>query len=194
MIFFIFVSAVGTTGSCALEAQFSEQLPQSCVHSDIFFTSTKYDTIRYTEIMKIGISACLLGYKVRYDGTDKRNDEILKLLKGHELVAICPEFRAFFPIPHQALEIREDKVYTSGGEEVSEKLSAGARLCLDKVRDCDFLILKQKSPSCGNGQIYDGTFSGKLISGKGIFTRICLEEGFRVYSEDQIEAIQKELL
>ncbi|MBQ6334320.1 MAG: DUF523 domain-containing protein [Erysipelotrichaceae bacterium] len=144
--------------------------------------------------MKIGLSACLYGYRVRYDGTHKRNEELLKLLEGHELVIICPEFRALFPIPHEPLEIKADKVYDKQGNDVTAKLKEGSKLCLDKVKDCDFIILKKHSPSCGKDLIYDGSFSGKLKEGNGIFAAMCLQKGLKVFNEDQLEAIRKELL
>ena len=143
--------------------------------------------------MKIGLSACLYGQNVRYDGTDKKNEAILKLLEGHEIILICPELSAGFEIPHDPLEIDKDKVFTCKGQDVTEKLERGCLACLEKVKDCDLLILKQKSPSCGKGKIYDGSFSGKLMQGNGIFTKLCLKQGLKIFSEEEISDIKKEL-
>ena len=143
--------------------------------------------------MKIGISACLAGHKVRYDGTDKRNEELLEVLNGHELICICPELDASFPIPHLPLEQRQEKVYTSQNEDVTEKLMKGCLSSFQKVKDCDMIILKTKSPSCGKGKIYDGTFSGRLVEGNGLFTKLCLQKEMKVFSEEEIQAIRKEL-
>ena len=141
--------------------------------------------------MKIGISTCLTGDKVRYDGTDKKSEELLKFLKGHELIKICPEMAAGFPVPRESLEIKDGKVFSSSGKDVTKELRKGAEKCLEMLRDCDMVILKERSPSCGVYQIYDGSFSGKLIDGHGIFTRLCLEHGIPVYSENDIEKIRR---
>ena len=143
--------------------------------------------------MKIGISSCLCGNKVRYDGSDKKDKELLKLLQGHQLIAICPEIEAGFPVPRKPIEIRNDKIITQSGEDVSDALKKGCRICLEKSEGCAFLILKQKSPSCGKGKIYDGSFSGKLIDGNGFFTSLAEKEGIKIFSEEEIEEIKKEL-
>ena len=140
--------------------------------------------------MKIGISACLLGEKVRYDGTHKRNDTLFDLLKGYELIGICPEQEAGFPIPHEPLEIRRDRVFTSSGKDVTEQLFQGAERCLTQVADCDLLILKSKSPSCGNGHVYDGSFSGKLIEGDGVFAVLCKKKKIALCDENDLERIK----
>ncbi|MBQ6479072.1 MAG: DUF523 domain-containing protein [Erysipelotrichaceae bacterium] len=141
--------------------------------------------------MKIGISACLTGEKVRYDGTDKKSEELLETLKGHELVKICPEMAAGFSVPHDPIEIRKEQVLSLSGKNVTEKLYKGARECLEMIMECDFVILKEKSPSCGLHKIYDGSFSGKLIEGNGIFARLCQEHKILVYSETDIEEIRR---
>ena len=141
--------------------------------------------------MKIGISACLTGDKVRYDGTDKKNKKLLKILKGHELIKICPEMAADFSVPRESLEIRNGKVYTKSEKDVTEELKKGARKCLETIHDCDLIVLKEKSPSCGIYRIYDGSFSGKLINGQGLFTQLCLEHHIPVYSENDIKEIKR---
>ncbi len=140
--------------------------------------------------MKIGISACLLGEKVRYDGTDKRNEDLIHLLDGHELIAVCPEREAGFPIPHEPLEIKGNTVITSSGEDVTEKLHQGAERCLERIVDCDLLIFKSKSPSCGIGRVYDGSFSGKLIEGDGVFASMCKKKKIVLCDENDLERIK----
>ena len=141
--------------------------------------------------MKIGISACLLGEKVRYDGTDKRNDGLISLLEGNEIVSICPEKEAGFPVPHEPLEIRDGTVLSASGKDISEKLRKGSEECLEKVKDCDLLILKSKSPSCGIGKIYDGSFSGKLVEGDGLFVQLCRKKKVILLDENDLEMIKK---
>lgn len=140
--------------------------------------------------MKIGISACLLGYRYRYDGSHRKNKELIKLLNKHELIPICPEFSAGFPIPHDPIELKDEKAFFINGTDVSDKLMKGCHICFAKIRDCDLIILKGKSPSCGYKKIYDGSFSGKLIDGNGMFTSICLKNDLKVFSDEDIESIK----
>ena len=140
--------------------------------------------------MKIGISACLLGHNVRYDGSNKRNEELLKLLEKHEIIAVCPEISSGFPVPHEPLEIKRNKVIDPSGNDLSKKLHEGSLICLNKINECDLLILKSKSPSCGHGLIYDGSFSGRLIEGEGIFTSMCFQNNLKIYSENDLEILK----
>ena len=141
--------------------------------------------------MKIGISACLLGYKYRYDATDKKNEELIDLLKEHELIPVCPELSSGFPVPHYPIELKDDKAYMKDGSDVTEKLSKGCKICLELIKDCDMVIFKSKSPSCGYKKIYDGSFKGKLIDGDGMFTALCINNDIRVFSDDDIESIKE---
>ena len=141
--------------------------------------------------MKIGISSCLLGNKVRYDGTHKRNDELINLLDKHELIPVCPEIEAGFTIPREPIEIKNDKVITRNGKDVTDALISGSDKCLNKIIDCDFVILKSKSPSCGYKKIYDGNFSNNLIDGNGIFTDMCIRNNIKVFSENDIKLIRE---
>lgn len=143
--------------------------------------------------MKIAISACLCGKNVRYDGSDKKDERLLKLLEGHELILVCPELASGFSIPHEPLEIRSGSVFTRSEKDVTKKLHEGSYNSLKQIEGCDLVILKQKSPSCGRDRIYDGTFSGKLIEGSGIFAKMCIDQGYKVFSEEDLESIRKEL-
>ena len=139
--------------------------------------------------MKIGISACLLGEKVRYDGTDKKNETLISLLEGNEIVSLCPEMEAGFSVPHEPLEIKDGIVLTSSGKDVSKKLLKGSQRCLEQAEGCELLILKSKSPSCGIGKIYDGTFSGKLVEGNGLFVQLCQKKKVILFDENDLEKI-----
>lgn len=139
--------------------------------------------------MKIGISACLLGHNVRYDGSNKLNNKLLEILKNEELVPICPEQLASFSIPHLPLEIKDNIVYSSDGKDVSNQLLTGCKLAYEQIKNCDFLILKAKSPSCGYKKIYDGTFSGKLIEGNGYFTRLAISNNKKIFNEEDLDLI-----
>ena len=143
--------------------------------------------------MKIGISACLAGDSVRYDGRHKKDDILMELLKGHEIVKICPEMESGFTVPRDTIELTDGKAVTKNGKDVSDELSEGSGRCLEMIIDCDFVILKSRSPSCGYGFVYDGTFSGKLIDGNGVFAKMCIGKGIRVFTELDLDRIEKEL-
>ena len=141
--------------------------------------------------MKIGVSACLLGHNVRYDGHNKKDEELINLLKDHEVIPICPELSAGFTIPRPAIELRENKAINTNGEDLTACLQTGARLCLEKIKDCDLLILKSRSPSCSPGYIYDGTFNHILIPGNGIFAQMAIDRQIPVCDETKAKEILK---
>ena len=141
--------------------------------------------------MKIGISACLLGDKVRFDGKDKRNEKLIKLLKNHEIIKICPEIESGFPIPRLPIELKNNKAYTKDNKDVTKQLIKGSNKTYQKIKDCDLIILKTKSPSCGYQKIYDGSFTNKLIKGNGIFTQICIDNNKKIYTDEDIDLLTK---
>lgn len=140
-------------------------------------------------LVKIAVSACLMGEACRYDGTSKPCGELIPLLANHEILPICPEVAGGLPTPRTPSEI----VCTSGsaraimydGTDVTEQFEAGARLTLEAMRSfgCEMAILKAKSPSCGSGLIYDGSFSGTLTEGWGIAARMICDAGIPVFDE-----------
>lgn len=136
---------------------------------------------------RVLVSACLLGLKVRFDGLSKENKEILDLINNFEFIPVCPEIMGGLSTPRVPSEIRDGKVFNKDGVDVTENYLRGAeealRLC--KIYNCDTVVLKSKSPSCGKGLVYDGTFSGNLVSGNGITTDYLLKNGIKVYSEDE---------
>lgn len=140
----------------------------------------------------IAVSACLLGDNVRYNGTNKLNKDLIELLKDHNVIKICPE--AIFINPHLPIEIKENKAFMKDGKDVTGKLY---KRCLSTVNhnlDVDFAILKEKSPTCGVKHIYDGSFTGTLVDGQGILTRIFIANNIKVYSEEDLDLIKKELI
>ena len=143
--------------------------------------------------MKIAISACLLGDKVRYDGKHQLNKELKELLNKHSIIKICPEISSGFDIPRKAMEIKDNRVINIDNEDLTDKLMKGCKICFEKISDCDLVILKSKSPSCGYKQIYDGTFSNTLINKNGLFSQMCIDNNLKVYTEKDIE-ILKEIL
>ena len=137
------------------------------------------------------ISACLLGVACRYDGLSKPlNSEIIeKLRTEYHLIPVCPEVMGGLPTPRIPAEISSDgKVFRSDGVEVTENYIRGAQeaLRLARIFECDTALMKEKSPSCGAGKIYDGSFSKTLTSGNGIAADLLQKNGIRIVGETEI--------
>jgi uncharacterized protein YbbK (DUF523 family) len=133
-------------------------------------------------------SACLLGIKCRYDGKSARNRKVIMLLKAETLIPVCPEQLGGLPTPREPAEIRGERVFTRSGKDVTENFERGAKevLKIAKLYGIKEAIMKQGSPSCGSGRIYDGTFSGKTIKGDGITTAVLKENGIKVITEEDL--------
>jgi uncharacterized protein YbbK (DUF523 family) len=133
-------------------------------------------------------SACLLGINCRYDGKSKPNERVLELSKKEKLIPVCPEQLGGLPTPRIQSEIRNGKVFNLAGEDVTNSFKKGAEktLKLAKKYNIKEAILKQRSPSCGCGKIYDGTFSKKVIEGWGITANLLRKNGIKVVSEEDI--------
>ena len=133
-------------------------------------------------------SACLLGIKCRYDGKSKSNKKVLELAKRDILIPVCPEQLGGLPTPREPAEQKMNRVITKSGEDVTENFVNGARQVLElaKLFGIKEAILKQRSPSCGCGQIYDGTFTGKIIEGDGVTTALLKKNGIKVITEEDL--------
>lgn len=143
--------------------------------------------------MKIGVSKCLFGYSCRYDGKSKANEEIIDLLKNHEIVLICPEELGGLPTPRASSEKQNGRWINTEGKDVTNNYIDGAKKAYELVKDCDLVITKSKSPACGKDLIYDGTFSKTLTKGNGAFVDECLNNNKKVFNENQIEIIKLEI-
>ncbi len=133
-------------------------------------------------------SACLLGVKCRYDGKSSLNKKVLDLAAKETLIPVCPEQLGGLPTPRSPSEQRNGKVVTKDGKDVTDNFKRGAEetLRLAKIYGCKEAILKQRSPSCGYGKIYDGTFSGKLIKGNGVTAELLRKNGILVKTEEDL--------
>ena len=138
--------------------------------------------------MKILISACLLGIPCRYDGASKAQPWAEELARRHELVPVCPEQLGGLPTPRTPSERRGDRVVMNTGADVTEQYRRGAeaalRLC--RLTGCEAAILKERSPSCGSGEIYDGTFTGTVVEGWGVTAELLRREGIPVLGESRM--------
>jgi uncharacterized protein YbbK (DUF523 family) len=134
------------------------------------------------------ISACLIGLPCRYDGKVGKID--LSYLKDkYNLIPVCPEIYGGLPTPRVPSERAADGVFMRDGTDVTDNFMRGAmaayELCLKF--DCKTAILKERSPSCGTREIYDGTFTGRLTRGEGVTAEYLRARGIRVLSEEDIK-------
>ena len=127
--------------------------------------------------MKIGVSACLLGENCKYNGGNNYNKKLVDFVKDHEVIAICPEVFGGLPTPRKPAEIVDGIVKLESGLSVDKEFKKGAQKALGIIlkNQVDLVILQSRSPSCGVNKVYDGTFTGKIIDGQGIFTKILKE-------------------
>ena len=141
--------------------------------------------------MRLLISACLLGCRCRYDGASKPQPWIAALAERHELVPVCPEQMGGLATPRLPAERQGDRVVTKEGADVTAQYRRGAeealRLC--RLFHCQAALLKERSPSCGCGSVYDGTFTGVLTAGDGVTAELLRAEGVPVYGESRAEEL-----
>lgn len=143
--------------------------------------------------MNVLVSACLMGFRCRYDGDAQRLDCLDALRERHVLVPVCPEVMGGLPTPREPSEIRSGRVVTRDGRDVTEAFARGAREA-EKIAlacGCRCALLKERSPSCGLGRVYDGTFTGTLTRGDGLCARLLSRRGLRVLGESQAEELLK---
>ena len=133
-------------------------------------------------------SACLLGVKCRYDGKSMTNDKVIALAKKEILFPVCPEQLGGLPTPRIPSEQRGGGVFNKEGVDVTEQFMRGAEetLKIAQIMGVKAAILKQISPSCGCGKIYDGTFSGKIIKGDGVTAALLKKNGIKVITEEEL--------
>ena len=137
--------------------------------------------------MKIMVSACLTGKNCKYNGGNNRNEKVLQLMEGNEVITVCPEQMGGLPTPRVPSEIRDGVVTAKDGRSVDKEFRAGAEKCLQIAlkEKPDLIVLQSRSPSCGVRQRYDGTFTGTLVDGAGVTAQLLMEHGFRcVDAED----------
>ncbi len=136
--------------------------------------------------MRIAVSACLLGENCKYNGGNNKNESLRAYLKDHEVLPVCPEREGGLPCPRVPCEIFQGRVIDRNGQDQTQAFEKGCAACLEKVRafGAEKAILQKRSPSCGSTKIYDGTFSGRLIPGSGLFADALKEAGVTVVEAD----------
>jgi len=137
---------------------------------------------------KIAVSACLLGENCKYNGGNNKNETVLEFIKGKEVVPVCPEVAGGLPTPRVPVELVNGVAINRDGVNVDKEFHLGVERMLEKLAEetIDLVILQPRSPSCGSKQVYDGTFTGMLKQGQGMFAKALIEKGYKVVEPDEL--------
>lgn len=138
--------------------------------------------------MKILVSACLMGRNCKYSGGNNLCQPVIDYVQGHEVIEVCPELLAGLGVPRTPIEIVGGRLQDRQGKDVTQALEEAIAQILAQLRDQEIhcAILQSRSPTCGVRQVYDGTFSGRLIPGKGRFAQALADAGYRVIDKEDI--------
>ncbi|MCR5202402.1 MAG: DUF523 domain-containing protein [Lachnospiraceae bacterium] len=138
--------------------------------------------------MKIAVSSCLLGDDCKYNGGNNYSEKVIKFVEGHGVISVCPEVLGGLPIPRESAEIVNGVVSLKDGSSVDKMFRDGAEKAIRIVKEnhADLVILQSRSPSCGVNKIYDGSFSGKLIPGQGVFSELLKKNGIKVIDVEDL--------
>ena len=139
------------------------------------------------------VSACLLGQNCKYNGGNNLNEEVVEFCKNHKYITVCPESAGRLPAPRPPAEKTGCRIVDKDGKDVTDAFLRGADIslksCMEMARisgeEIEGAILKANSPSCGVGQIYDGTFSGTLTEGNGVFAGMLKRLGIEIITEKE---------
>lgn len=142
--------------------------------------------------MNILVSACLLGCACRYDGGSKPCAAVRALAARHTLIPVCPEIYGGLPTPRTPCEIVGDRVLSKDGADRTDAYRRGASeaLRLAGALGCRAALLKARSPACGSGEVYDGSFSGTLTAGDGVAAAALSAAGIAVFGEDRLPDLE----
>ena len=137
------------------------------------------------------VSPCLLGVPCRYDGCSKPNKRVIEAVAQYQCISVCPEVAGGLPTPRKPSEILNDRVVMIDGTDVTHNYRMGAQAALDAAlsHGCTVAVLKAKSPSCGKGYVYDGTYTGTLTEGNGITAKLFMDNGITVIDETEIDKL-----
>jgi uncharacterized protein YbbK (DUF523 family) len=138
------------------------------------------------------VSACLAGIKCSHDGKARECRKVSELVSAGKAVPACPEMLGGFPSPRERIELRDGRAFTESGKDVTDAVKNGAEaaLLIAQRAGCGSAVLKARSPSCGCGMVYDGTFCGKLVDGDGVFAAMLKKNGIKVVSEEEFTAVR----
>ena len=138
--------------------------------------------------MKVLVSACLLGRNCKYNGGNNYNAAVAEFVKDKEEITICPEMMAGMGCPRTPIEIVDGVLMDRDGNDVDAAMREAVVQAMEMIRkeEIQYAVLQSRSPTCGVNQIYDGSFSGKLISGSGLFAQALKDSGYRVIDAEDI--------
>lgn len=138
--------------------------------------------------MRVVVSACLLGEKCKYNGGDNACPAVAEFLRGHDVIALCPERLAGLPTPRTPIEQRAGRLVDRDGNDVDDVCRRGVARALEIIGDApvDLAVLQPRSPTCGVHQVYDGTFTGRLVEGRGAFAAELVRRGVKVIEPDEL--------
>ena len=137
---------------------------------------------------KVLVSGCLLGENCKYNGKNNYNPRVVEFLKGKEVISICPEMMAGMGCPRNPIEIVDGVLTDCHGKNVDSLIRKSVMEIMERIRDEEIqcAVLQSRSPTCGVNQVYDGTFSGKLIPGSGVFAKSLMDAGYLVIDVEDI--------
>ena len=138
--------------------------------------------------MKVVVSACLLGENCKYNGGNNYSEKVAQFVSGREVIPVCPERLAGLGIPRTPIEIRDGRVISRDGKDVTAVLNeaVGQILAQLSAEDVECVVLKSRSPTCGVKQVYDGTFTGTLVDGMGVLAKALTDAGYKILDAEDI--------
>ena len=138
--------------------------------------------------MKVAVSACLLGRNCKYNGGNNYDQKVIGFLKGKEIVEVCPEVAAGLGTPRTPIEIVGGEVKDRNGNSVDRQLRDAVAVLAAQLKEqqVECAVLKSRSPTCGVKQVYDGTFSGKLVPGMGVLAQALRDAGIEVVDAEDL--------
>ena len=144
---------------------------------------------------RVLVSACLLGVACRYDGKGQAIPRLNELLAACEVIPVCPEQLGGLPTPRTPSERVGEKVLARDGTDVTCAFARGATeaLRLARLTGARLALLKARSPSCGSGEIYDGSFTGRTVPGNGVAAQALVDAGIEIFNEGQIDPLLSKL-
>ena len=139
--------------------------------------------------MKVLVSACLLGENCKYNGGNNYNSAVAEFAKDKEVLAVCPEIMAGMGCPRTPIEIVDGVLTDRNGNNVDAAMREAIEKAMEIIRkeEIQCAVLQSRSPTCGVNQVYDGSFSGKLIDGSGLFAQALKDAGYQVIDAEDIE-------
>ena len=139
--------------------------------------------------MKVLVSACLMGENCKYNGGNNYHPAVVEFVKDKEVITVCPEMMADMGCPRIPIEIVNGVLKDRNGNSVEAAMQEAIAKALDMLKNEEIMcaVLQSRSPTCGVNQVYDGSFSGKLISGSGIFAQALTDAGYKTIDAEDLK-------